>query len=440
MPPRSRRALLALLGSGSAALLAGCQTDSGIGTTTEGVSTTSSTETSTSTTTETETETGTTNQPPEDIDCPPPVSRSEAAWPVPRRSPARDGYVADPQVFEDTPAIAWKAEPSAHDEEHAFPSYGQPVVASDSVYLTNELHKGAQLPMYGHVHALETGSGDRRWTSEKLRSPSIPAVWGDRLAVVAENESLNAMVISFDPVDGAREWTRELEARDSGFVTAGDHIYLALEEDTGLGTIRALAEDGSTIWSRDSAFDDHVNQGPTVGTDNVYVTTREGRLHAVARSDGRTEWTHRFEHPTEPHPYATDLVATDCAVFAVVEGAVKAFDDAGTPAWEVAGEHGSLATDGETIYTTMDSDGARELAALDVATGETDWTVGGPFVPYGPPIIAGDDIYLGMGDGIVALERTESRERWRRDGGLEDRALANGTLYGTAEGTLLALQ
>jgi outer membrane protein assembly factor BamB len=434
MAPRSRRALLTLLGSGSLALLTGCQTDSATEATTM-----SRTETTTATATETETDTETTTQTTDVVDCAP-VSRPEAAWPVSRRSPARDGYVTDPQGFEAVPTIAWEAEPSVHNREHASPSYDQPVVADDTVYLTNQLEQGPEVPIYGHVHALEIGSGHRRWTSEELRSPSVPAVWRDRVAIVAENESLDAMVISFAPSDGTRQWTREFEALASGFVTAGDHLYLALEEDSDLGTIRALADDGSPVWSRKSALDDHVNQGPTVGTDNVYVTTRRGRLYALARSDGRIDWTHRFEHPTEPRPFVTDLVATDCAVFAVVEGAIKAFDDGGTPIWEVGGNHGSLTTDGDTIYTTVDSDGDGNFRALDAATGETQWTVGGPYILYVPPIIAGDAVYLGTDDSIIALDREDGTERWRRNGNLDNLALANGTLYGTTDGTLLALQ
>lgn len=439
MPPRSRRALLAMLGSGSAALLAGCQTDSGTQTTTEETTTTTQTDTTTSTTTENETETETTET-PGDVDCAP-VSRPEAAWPVPRRSPARDGYVVDPEGLEDTPGVAWEAEPSVHDEEYATPLYGQPVVAGDTVYLTNELNQGPQVATYGHVHALAVESGDRRWTSGKLRSPSVPAVWGDRVVTVAENDSLEAMVIAFDPEKETREWTREFEARKSGFVTAGDHLYLALEADTGLGTVRALAEDGSTVWSRESALEDHVNVGPVVGRDTVFVTTRKGRLHALSRSDGHTDWTHRFEHPTEPRPFITDIVATNCAVFAVVEGTLKALDDAGTPAWEVDGDFGSLATDGETIYATTETEGAREFRAMDAATGETRWTVGEPFVLYGAPIIAGEAIYAATDESIVALERADGTERWRREGDyLGDLALADGTLYGTTEGNLVAFQ
>jgi outer membrane protein assembly factor BamB len=429
-----------MLGSGSATFLAGCQTDGDSGTATEGATTTSQTETSTATTAETQTDDETTTaEPAAEVACAP-VSRPETAWPVPRRSPGRDGYVAGPHGFEDTPEIAWEASPSRHDIEHASAVYGQPVVAGETVFVTNELDQGPQIPKYGHVHALAVESSDRRWTSEQFRSPSAPAVWGDSVAIVAENKSRHAIVVAFDPVEGARQWTREFPARDPGFVTAGDHLYLALEERTGQGSVRALAEDGSQVWSRTKAFDDHVNQGPVAGTDDVYVTTRAGRLHALDRAGGHTEWTHPFEHTTEPRPFVTDLVATDCAVFAVVEGTLKAFDTAGTPAWEVEGDFGSLATDGERIYSTVDADGVRKFRALDAGTGEAHWTVGGPLVPNGPPIIAGDAVYLGMGESIVALERETGEERWRRDGDLDDRALANGTLYGTVEDELLALR
>ncbi len=437
MPPHSRRALLAMLGCGSAALLSGCQTDLGVQTTTRRTMTTTQTETTTKTT-DSQTETETTTETPAEVDCAT-VSRPESAWPVPRRSPAQDSYVADAQGFEDAPAVGWEVEPSVHDEEYATPSYGQPVVDGESVYVTNELNKGPQRPMYGHVHALAVESGDRRWTSGKLRSPSVPAVWGDRVVSVAENESLGAMVIAFDPMDGQQRWTREFEARDSGFVTADDLLYLALEEGTSLGTVRALAADGATVWSRESALADHVTVGPVVGTETVYVATRKGRLHALSRDNGSTDWSHQFEHPTEPRPYITNLVATDCAVFTVVEGAVTALDDDGIVAWQVEGDHASLATDGDLVYTTIGRGGDRELLALEAASGEVRWTFEAP-VRSDPPILAGEDIYVRTDDSIVALTDQGDTERWRRVGDLADRALADGTLYGTTDGNLIALQ
>lgn len=146
------------------------------------------------------------------------------------------------------PSVTWEAEPSAHDDSHASPSYGQPVVDGDGLYLTNHLDRGPERPTYGHVHALDPGNGDRRWASERLRSPSHPVLWGNLVVVVAEDETLGAMVVAFDRTDGTRRWTREFAARDSGFVTAGDHLYLALEEDSDRGTFHTLGDDGSTVW------------------------------------------------------------------------------------------------------------------------------------------------------------------------------------------------
>jgi outer membrane protein assembly factor BamB len=436
MPCRSRRALLELLGSGTAALLAGCQTDSS----TERSTPTASPETPTATASETEPGTETPTETPGEVDCAA-VSRPEAAWPVPRRSPTRDGYVVDTNGFETAPAFAWEAEPSAHDDSYASPSYGQPVVAGDGLYLTNELDKGPQRPTYGHVHALDAGSGDRRWASERLLSPSHPVVWGDLAVVVAEDEALDAMVVAFDRAEGNRRWTREFAARDSWFVTAGDHLFLALEEDSDRGTVRALADDGSTVWSREGAFADHVNVGPTVGPDTVYVATRDGRLHALARDDGTTIWTHRFQDPTERRPYVTDLIATDCSAVTVVEGVVKALDDGGTLVWEVAGDHGPMATDGETVYVATDlGGGEQEVRALSAATGDVRWTVQGSVATFQPPVVAGDAVYVRFDESIVALDRADGTERWRTDGALGSLALADGALYGTTRRTLLALR
>jgi outer membrane protein assembly factor BamB len=435
----SRRALLNLLGFGTTVLLAGCQT----GPPTEQPSesaTQSPSSTSTSSTTASETETAT-ESPTELLDAADcaAVSRPEAAWPVPQRSPARDGYVADPDEFKAAPAPAWEAKPSAPDDSSASPEYGQPVVADDDVYLTNHLDRGPMRPMYGHVHALDTESGDRRWASERFRSPSHPVVWEDTVVLVAENEDRKAIVVACDRSDGTRRWTHTFAPRTTGFVTAGDHLYLTLGRATSRGTVYALDSDGETVWSREGAFVDPVTAGPTVGPDLVYVATQNGKLHALNRDDGTLVWSHRLEHPTDQRPYVTHLVAIDCAIFAVFEGMVTALDDDdGTPVWDVEG--GTLATDGEAVYVTTGIGSTREVSALEAATGEVRWRAGGPVETYGPTVVAGDAVYVRSDDSVVALDRAAGAERWRTDGSLENLALADGTLYGTDQGTLLALR
>lgn len=439
MTRRSRRDLLELVGSGTAAVLAGCQASPPR----EGsTSTATSTETPSASTPETEPDTATESptRTPIVADCDA-VSRPKAAWPVPRRSPARDGYVVSPDGIEEAPASAWAVEPTAPEDSFASPRYGQPMVAQDTVFVTNFLDRGPQRPMDGYVHALDAGTGDRRWASVELRSPSHPVIWGELVVVVvAQEESFDAKAIAFDRTDGTRRWTRAFEARARGFVTAGDHLYLALGAATARGTVLALAQDGSVVWRRDGAFADHVNEGPTVGTDTVYVSTREGRLHGLDRDDGTTIWTHRYEHLTEQRPYVTDIVATDCTTLSVVERTLNALDDDGTLVWEAGDGYGSLATDGETLYATTDIDDGSKLQALDVATGDVHWTVGGPVQTFAPAVVGGDTVYLQSAEHILALDQGDGTERWRTDGSLGDLVLANGTLYGTAGGTLKALR
>ena len=45
-----------------------------------------------------------------------------------------------------------------------------------------------------------------------------------------------------------------------------------------------------------------------------------------------------------------------------------------------------------------------------------------------------------LDEGVAALDRTDGTERRRTDRSMDDLALADGTLYGTAGETLLALQ
>ena len=438
MPSYSRRSLLSLLGCGTAVVLAGCSAD----VPTETPSGTADPSTETPATTVGGAKTATKPGGMLDATGCAPASRPELAWPVPRGSPARDGYVVEPSGPEMAPTPVWEAEPAAPDDSSASPAYGLPVIAGDSLYVTKQLNRGPQRRVDGHVQALDTETGDRRWSSNQLQSPSHPVLWGDLAVVVAQNENADTVVIAFDRASGTRRWTREFAAQVSRFVTAGDHLYLAVENDSHRleGTLIAMAEDGSEVWRHERALADHVT-APAVGTDNVYFASRDGRLHARARDDGRANWTHRFEHPTEQQPYITDIVATTCSVIAVVEGAIKTLADDGTLVWETGGDHGILTTDGETLYTVdIEPYGDREVRALDATTGEVRWTTEPPDTIRWPALLGTDTIYMRSDESVVALDRTDGTERWRTDSWLDDVALVDDTLYGTRRGTLLALR
>lgn len=98
-------------------------------------------------------------------------------------------------------------------------------------------------------------------------------------------------------------------------------------------------------------------------------------------------------------------------------------------------------TDGETIYVGTDLDGGqRELRALSAATGEIRWRLRRDVSAFGSLVVAGDAVFVWFDESIRALDRADGTERWRTDRLLNDLALADGTLYGTTRGTLLALR
>ena len=176
--------------------------------------------------------------------------------------------------------------------------------------------------------------------------------------------------------------------------------------------------------------------GPAVGPETVYLASRDGQLYALARDDGTTTWTHRFEHETVQEPFVTDLVATTCSVIAVVEGVIKAIADDSTFAWEASGDHGSLVTDGETLYSANLADNTQDLEARDAATGEIRWTAERQV----PAFVDTDTIYVYADGDLVAFDRATQTEQWRVDGPISDVAMADGTLYNITQDTLLALR
>jgi len=196
-----------------------------------------------------------------------------------------------------------------------------PVVADGVVYAGSRDENG-------RLHARDATDGSEVWTHQTW-SPirSSPAVADG--TVYVGNDYGN--VYAIDTASGERRWTyRDIPEPIRSAVVVGDgRIFVA----DGAGVLHAI-RDGSADWSRDLGVP--VGVSPAVADGTVYVPDSDGTLYALDIGDGRNGWTASIDSPgtTPVVASGTVFVGTNGGTvhaFETVDGAERYAADAGSP-------------------------------------------------------------------------------------------------------------
>ena len=336
-------------------------------------------------------------------------------WPSFQRTPRNDGY-APASAPTDDPTERWSTTLSGALED-------QVAVVDGTVYAVTD---------DGTVHALEAASGDEIWT-ESLEGgrAQCPCVV-DGLVVVGTDAG---ELVALDASDGTREWTSDLGGPVAAPTAVDGIVYVGTSEEPVAYAVDAA--DGDERWS--TSLDVDAVDYPAVAGHGVYVAgyaTRDGRLYALERTGGSERWVHeasRMRPPTaiddgvtargrrlsvlttagEPRQGATfgtsfpsPPAATSTTLFGGSNrGTVMALDRSeASPDWHASltGPISSMAVTDDRAYLTT---GDPELVALDVATGDRQWSralEGG--IATGPTVADGA-VFVGTNEGhLVAFE------------------------------------
>ncbi len=258
-----------------------------------------------------------------------------------------------------------------------------PVVGGDTVYVAvTDLADGAT----GGIVALDLATGEIRWrhaTAMPVRG--APALVGTAVIV----STIDGTVTALDAATGERRW------------------HTPLGEDV-------RAEAAALLGA------------PTVDAGEILVANQH-RVAALDPATGAARWT------ADPMTAPFDFVATSAVAagdgFAIVApgrelAGVVAFDRAtGAVAWRYIGHptaavNGSPLVAGDTVYLV---DGADQVHALDVATGEPRWRKKldrtgfewGAAIAATPAIARGILVVPTLYGDVVALDTAAGTERWR---------------------------
>ena len=249
----------------------------------------------------------------------------------------------------------------------------------------------------GTVHAVATGDGRRRWSTDV----------------------------------GQPVQSRPLVADGAAFVVSGttelgsNHEVYALETDTGEERWRFAPE---SWWLEPVG----THEGTLyVATADDAISAEGQTLYALATEGGEERWSAEVGD-------ASGGLVTDEAVYVPSYGRLYAYDAGdGTRRWtrELADyTHRTIVATEDRVVYAAETDGSRgELVGLDAATGERAWSFGDWFVTS--TTLAGGALYAG-GEHVAAFDPATGERRWQTDGSgfLPHVPVNDGTLYAGGDG------
>lgn len=251
-------------------------------------------------------------------------------------------------------------------------------------------------------YALDRTTGERVWTLERDAEFTAPIVVGETVYTEVGGSLLrldptSGEVIGESKSAGTFLITEELVLIDQTVISSGASGYIALDQ---VG--------GTELWRSDLGG----RYGPVIGDDivvfgSVYDTASEGRsketeVHALDIETGEEVWSLQRDALAEESVDVASAVHDGIVGIVIDTGIVYGVDAGdGTVLWETETSHRRDPNrGGNDIPTPIVFDDqfvicSEEVQALDVETGERNWTVGSrlPEIRTIPPVIDGAVYY-----------------------------------------------
>ena len=182
------------------------------------------------------------------------------------------------------------------------------------------------------------------------------------------------------------------------------------------------AETGEQLWNFETG--DVVRSPATVSDGIVYVGSNDNNLYALNAETGSLMWQHDTGSPVQYAP----LVSEDTVyVPTISEGGRKlhALDaTVGSQLWAASQyypfdsgwESGIGAALADDMLIVIDNEGA--VHALDIQTGESNWSFQGDVGTDTPPVVIGDVVYVTAVNTAHALDIQTGTELWNFSTGM----------------------
>lgn len=226
----------------------------------------------------------------------------------------------------------------------------------------------------GRLHATDTASATRLWTAPTGTLVTAPVqMAGSALVAVLEADAQPpgagpGQVLALDVDTGTPRWPRPVTLPGIEQWTATEQaVHLVHHAAAGHRLTALDTASGVRRWDR--SLPDAPVAKPVAAGDTVYLTTRDGTVHAIDATTGTRKWTVRVgTRVTVPPVVAQDLVL----VAGHTPGRVTALHTrTGEPAWPKAGVgKGAFVSTphlvGDTVWA---ADRTGRLHAWNIGTG-----------------------------------------------------------------------
>lgn len=288
----------------------------------------------------------------------------------------------------------------------------------DSVVIVATLH--------GEVQAVNLSNG-KRLGYVVLESAIVGTPLLDGGCVIAPLAAKTESLVCYDLREGKRVWVFPAGPIESSPLLLDGSVYVTTLEGN---LIRLDRTDGMEEWrfkTSDGESAKPIRSTPATDGENIYFGSDEGTVYAVSRSSGQLTWKYRGRGGI----FAGPTIAGTSVVVGDLSGVVMCLDaKTGMVKWTY--ETGSriyapVAADASTVYACS-ADG--KLHALDAGTGKRKWFFSARSVFASPPLVAGDFLYVGSLDRMLyALKSATGEEVWRYEA--EGRIRVSPVLWGT---------
>ena len=276
----------------------------------------------------------------------------------------------------------------------------------------------------GHLYAVEIESGHEVWrfpTGDEIHSS--PAVADGRVYFA----SYDGYVYAVDIKTGQEVWKFDTMV-DSPLTYIprpryDDYTSSPLVKDGivyigGLDPNKCLfaldAKSGAEIWQFAPKLPDQIRSSPAIFGDTLYVGGEFSKFYALDVETGEQKWRLSLGGNVG---YAPAVSAEGVVYFSSKDTQLHAVDgETGTELWAerlygMAWTTGSPAVANGFVYVGI-SDGY-QLFAIDPVTGEIEWSFATGGYVWSSPIVQGEIVYVGSGDGSVyALNALSGQEIW----------------------------
>lgn len=279
--------------------------------------------------------------------------------------------------------------------------HGTPLVR-DSVVLVVTLH--------GEIQAVNLSNGERIGYMVLESAVEGTPVWDGLYAYVASalgTETLACIGLR----NAERRWVGQYGPIETSPLLFGELLYVT----TLNGILYCLNKsDGTELWRFEVGEKEKrkpIRSSPASDGAVIVFGSDDGFIYAVERTSGTLRW----KHQTGASVFATPIVTRELCIVGSLDGSVYAIQvSSGKLSWKYdtgSKIYGAAAASDTMVYVGS-ADG--RLHALRIDSGERVWSFSARSVISSAPLVAGDILYVGSLDRtLYALRRQTGEKLWQ---------------------------